>query len=141
MKASGLRLLSLDVGSKRMGLALWNPASRLASPLESLKRKTLKEDLNAVARLIAQYEIQGFVVGLPVSLGGKITESTERSMFWVTTLKENFSLPVFTVDESLSSTEAIDRLREAGAKNWRAKKDSASAVIILEEFVRESESM
>lgn len=135
-----LRILSLDVGSKRMGLALWNPGSKLASPLEILHRKTLKEDLSKIENLIATHQVEAILVGVPTSLAGKETQSTQNAHFWIETLKQKFSIAIYSFDESLSTRDAMDILREHGvkatSKTAREKKDSIAAALFLEEFIR-----
>ncbi len=130
------KILCLDIGSKRIGLALWNPAAKLARPFSLRERKTLKEDLHFLENLIKEYEIEAFLIGLPTSLDGKITESTKNALFWVEQVKRRFSLPVYTFDEALSTVEAIQILRKSGSKNKVKKVDSVAAALILEEFIR-----
>lgn len=111
----------------------------MARPLEARKRKTLKEDLEFFRKITADNEIQGFLVGIPMSLGGKITESTKNAEFWVEQMK-SFSLPVFTYDESLSTQDAYSILQETTArKKHKEKKDSIAAALFLEEFIRASD--
>ena len=89
--------------------------------------------------MIAEYEIQGFLIGIPLSLSGKITESTKNAEFW-TKQMEAFSLPVFTFDESLSTQEAYALLQTTTSrKKHKDKKDSISAALFLEEFIRASD--
>lgn len=130
-----LKVLGIDVGSKRMGLAVWNPAAKLCRPLAILHRKNLAADLKFLENIIQTEEIEGVLVGLPVSLAGNETESTENSRYWATLLEERFQLPVALFDESLSTKEAIDILRSQGKKI--SKKDSIAAALTLEEFMRE----
>ena len=134
------KLLALDTGSKRIGLALWIPETEWIRPLAMRQRKTLKEDLVFLEKLIADEKIEGFVVGIPLSLGGKETDSTRTAYFWVETLKEKFKLPVHLQDEAFSTSEAMDRLRHRPAQKRLSLRDSASASIILEEFVRDFKS-
>lgn len=130
-------ILSLDIGSKRIGLALWQPSTQWMQPLPRLDRKTLKVDLQVLEKLIAKHQIEAFLVGLPLSLSGKTTESTKNAIFWAEKLKETFNLPVYTHDEALSTTEALKRLEHKKPKDRNAQKDSMSALVILEEFIRE----
>lgn len=134
------KILSLDIGSKRIGLALWNPQARLSRPLDVLKRKTLKQDLNLIKSLVETEKIEAFLVGMPYGLNEQITESTKNSIFWKETLEKNFDLPVYTFDESLSTKDAMDILQERDvkmrSKTALAKKDSFAAALILEEFIR-----
>jgi putative Holliday junction resolvase len=130
------RILALDIGSKRIGVAIWNPRARLAGVRPFRLRKTLKEDLQFFKELIEKEEVETILIGLPVSLGGKITDSTKNALFWVEQMRENFKLPVRTYDESLSSVEAIQIMRDMKKKNKQDHKDSLSAALFLEEFIR-----
>lgn len=138
--AKALKLLAIDVGSKRMGLAVWNPEAALARPLMHLKRTKLTTDLATLEQLVAAEQIEGFLVGLPIGLEEQRTQSTKNAEFWVKTLEERFDRPVFTVDESFSTAEAIALLRERGvkltSKTMKDMKDSISALLFLEEFMR-----
>src|SRR5690606_19168099 len=126
-----MRLLSLDIGSKRIGVAVYNPRSKLVRPLPILHRRTLRQDLVELTSIIQREEIEGLVVGVPLSLEGKITDSTKNALFWVDTLKTKQSLPVFTCDESLSTREAIQVLKHQGAKSKKDKIDSFAAALFL----------
>ena len=135
-----LRILSLDIGSKRIGLALWNPASQLAGPLDILHRRTLKDDLSSLRKLIETQSIEALLVGVPTTLGGKETQSTLNSHFWIETLQKQFELPIYSFDESLSTRDAMEILRERGvkarSKTAREKKDAIAAALFLEDFIR-----
>lgn len=132
-----LRVLSLDIGSKRIGLALWNPLTKLANPLAVRHRKTLKIDLEFFKELVRKHEVQAFLVGLPISLGGTSTQSTENARFWIETLKTQFSIPVFSYDESLSTRDALEAMRHKKRQDRQQMKDSIAAAIILEGFMQD----
>ena len=131
------RILSLDVGTKRIGLALWEPKTRWITPLDARSRKTLKEDLKFFEHLLKEKKIEAFLVGLPIGLDGRITKSTENALFWVGKLKETFGLPVHTYDESLSTKDALELLKDRSRSEQKQKKDSVAAALILEEFMRD----
>lgn len=133
------RLLAFDIGTVRIGLAAWLPGSQLAVALPYRRRNSLKEDLKYFRTLIEERSIEALVVGLPIALSGKKTDSTKNAEFWVNTLKTEFSLPVYTQDESLSSQQAESRLIQMGHSRQKRKEqiDSLAASIILEDFLRE----
>src|SRR5665213_5023 len=118
------RILSLDVGSKRMGLALWEPKTQWITPLSVRVRKTLKEDLRFFSSVVEEKKVESFLVGLPIGLDGRITKSTENALFWVEQLKKTFDCPVYTYDESLSTRDALELLKDQSPKKRREKKDS-----------------
>ncbi len=134
-----LRVLSLDIGSKRIGTAFWNPEAELARPLHTIHRKKLKLDLEAIAKIIKEEEAQALLIGMPVSLNENITESTRNAQFWMDLLTKEFGLPMFSVDESFSTHDAVELLLERGvkltSKTMKEKKDSLAASVFLEEFM------
>jgi len=123
-----------------MGLALWNPKAQMASLLDHRKRTSLKQDLKFFRELVQKHEVEVFLIGLPYSLSGNETESTKNALFWVETLKREFSLPVYTQDESLSSVEAESILKVTHSSHRKQKRDSISAALFLEEFIRAQKS-
>lgn len=130
-------ILSLDIGSKRIGLALWNPTTKLITPLPLRKRETLKKDLHYFSDLIQQHHVEAILIGLPLSLGEKMTPSTEMALFWVGQIKDFLKLPVYTLDESFSTKDALVLMKTLNKKNKEKenKKDSIAAAIILQEFI------
>ncbi|MDB5039097.1 MAG: Holliday junction resolvase-like protein [Bacteriovoracaceae bacterium] len=120
-----------------MGLAVWEPKTRWITPLPARIRKTLKDDLKFFAALVKERAIEAFLVGLPIGLDGRITESTENALFWVNKLKTELALPVHTYDESLSTKDALELLKDRSSKQKKEKKDSVAAALILEEFMRD----
>jgi len=137
-------ILAVDTGSKRMGLALWNPKARMARALPVLARKKLALDLAALQKIVSEEGVEAFLVGLPISLGGNKTQSTENAEWWVNKISEIFQKPVYTFDESLSTQEAIGILKMQGhgssSKKTKEMKDSLSAAVFLEEFIRAQEA-
>jgi len=132
-----LKLLAIDPGSVRLGFAVWNPVAQMSRTLPVWTRKGLKSDLSFIRELILQNEIEAFLVGLPISLGGNETQSTQNARFWVEKLESEFELPVYTQDESLSSKDAEKLLKAANTRSKKTKLDSIAAAIFLEEFIRE----
>jgi putative Holliday junction resolvase len=133
------KILALDVGSVRIGMAIWRPESQLAVSLEHLKRKSLKDDLSRIEHVVAKEQVEVFLVGLPISLSGNITQSTKNSLFWIEALKNSFQLPVYSYDESLSSKRALEILKGRSISEKKKKKDSLSAALFLEDFIRDQE--
>jgi putative Holliday junction resolvase len=139
-KPSLLKLLGLDIGSKRIGLATWNPKARLAQPLDPLHRKNKAHDLQFLKEIVIREEVEALVVGLPIGLDGQETESTRNARWWKDLLVAEIGLPTFEWDESFSTSHADDILREQGIKlrttRAKNKKDSIAAALILEEFTQ-----
>lgn len=143
-----MRIVGLDVGGRRIGVAVSDPTRTLARPLIAitLPRGTVprgERDAIAlvsaeIARLAAEEDgVQAVVVGLPRRLDGTATELTAVVSAFADALSASVGLPVFLQDERLSSREAESRLalRE---KNWRARKarlDAAAAAVILQDYL------
>ena len=136
------RILGVDVGARRVGLAISDASRTLARPLETL---TVTSEADAVARVARRIEeldgddegIATVVVGMPSSLDGTPTPQTAHVMAFIALLKTRTNLPIATEDERLTSREAESRLalRE---KDWRKRKDrldAASAAIFLQDYL------
>ena len=134
------RVLGLDIGSKRIGLALWEPASKLTRPLEVRQRKSLKEDLRYFEELFKKENIEALVVGLPITLSGQISSSTETALFWIDQFNTHFKLPVYSFDESLTTKEAFRIMEGESLETKKKKKDSIAAALILEGFMQDAQA-
>ncbi|WP_243855159.1 Holliday junction resolvase RuvX [Diaminobutyricimonas sp. TR449] len=126
------RRLGVDVGRARVGLAASDPHGMLATPVATLQRteSTVREVLDAAA----EYEPVEIVVGLPLSLSGGDTLSTEDARQFAAELAAATSVPVRLVDERLSTVTAQSALRASGrkTKGSRSVIDQVAAVIILQ---------
>ena len=140
-----VRVLGVDVGKRRIGLALSDASATLASPLRVLTVSQARLGVVAVAGEIAVLEGQedglaAVVVGLPRSLSGAPHAQTRHVLDFVAELRRHTTLPVHLQDERLSSREAESRLAQR-EKNWRRRKarlDAAAAAIILQDFLDEA---
>lgn len=122
------RRLAFDVGQVRTGVAVSSTDGIFSSPLGVI---TTPEE---VAQLIAEYEPVALYVGLPLSLSGKHTASTDFAIKFAQSLTQH-ELPIFMVDERLTTTTAASLLRSAGknAKQAKGSIDAAAATLILEQ--------
>jgi putative holliday junction resolvase len=138
-----MRIVGLDVGERRIGVAISDATCTLARPLGVLRsamldKAALEQAAHEVSRLAAEeYGVATIVVGLPRHLDGKPNEMTPRVESFAHELAVLTRLPVVLQDERLTSREAESRLaiRE---KDWRARKqrlDAASAAIILQDYL------
>src|SRR5262245_13687669 len=137
-----MRVLGVDVGARRVGLAISDATRTLARPLATI---TVAGDADAIDRVAAQIAtlsaeddgLAAIVVGLPAHLDGTPSDATARVRAFVASLRARTALPIATEDERLSSREAESRLalRE---KDWRRRKDkldAAAAAIILQDYL------
>ncbi len=130
------RLLGLDVGAKTVGLAISDRGLKVASPLETLHRGKLAEDVAALARICAERRIGGLVVGLPVNMDGSEGPRCQSVRQFVANLGERgLVLPAAFWDERLS-TAAVERFLVAEADMTRKRRgqvvDKMAAAYILQ---------
>ncbi len=131
------RILALDLGKRRIGLALSDPLRITAQGIETLERTTIREDLAAVARLAAERGVALFLIGNPLHLSGQEGRQTERARDFARRLAERTGLEVQLWDERLTTVEAQRVLRASGIsieKRARAV-DRLAAVILLESYL------
>jgi putative Holliday junction resolvase len=138
------RVLALDIGRKRTGLALSDATGILATPYAVITASPpLNDVLRTVDQLAAEPDgLSGIVVGRPRHLDGRDSAETTEVDAFVARLRARTALPVFVQDERLSSVEAESRLR-AGERDWRKRKprlDAAAAAVILQDFLDQRRS-
>jgi putative Holliday junction resolvase len=139
---STVRAMSIDVGTRRIGLAVSDVTRTLARPLMTIEVADADEILPRVMREISRLageedSLSTIVVGLPVRLDGSANEQTSRVAGFIAALKQQTSIPVVTADERLSSVEAESRLASR-TKHWRERKkklDAAAAAVILQDYL------
>jgi putative Holliday junction resolvase len=132
------RVLGVDVGTVRVGLALSDPTGTLASPLETLRRAKNHSDLDRLAALVVEHEVTEVVVGEPVHLSGASGASAQDAGNYAQELADRIpDVPVILIDERLSTVTAASHLREGGidSRKQRAVIDQAAAVVILQQFL------
>ncbi|MCK4357012.1 Holliday junction resolvase RuvX [Candidatus Bipolaricaulota bacterium] len=132
-----MRILGIDYGHKRLGLALSDEDAILATPLPVRVRTTIADDLSFLAQLARKREIAKIVLGLPLNMDGSSGEMAGDVIAFATALREESSLPVVTFDERLTSIEAERVLVQANLSRKRRKglRDSLSAVLILQGYL------
>jgi putative Holliday junction resolvase len=132
------RVLGVDVGTVRVGVALSDATGTLASPLETLRRAKNRSDLDRLAALVVEHEVTEVVVGEPVHLSGASGASAEDAGNYAQELADRIpDVPVILIDERLSTVTAASHLREGGidSRKQRAVIDQAAAVVILQQFL------
>jgi putative Holliday junction resolvase len=137
-----VRVLGIDVGRRRVGLAISDPSGTLARPLTTLTVTSAADAVDRVAaeatRLSAEEDgLAAIVVGVPARLDGSPTDETRGVAEFMAALTARVPVPVFGGDERLTSREAESRLA-VGERDWRrrkAKLDAAAAAIILQDYL------
>ncbi|MFQ5827238.1 MAG: Holliday junction resolvase RuvX [Dehalococcoidia bacterium] len=132
-----MRSLGLDVGEKRIGVALSDPEGIIASPIGVIQRSEDGTDTARVLELVSQHGAGRIVVGLPRSLDGSLGAQARRVQSFVDGLSAEAPVPVEVWDERLSTVAAQRLMREAGLKSRRRRelKDAAAAAIILQGYL------
>ena len=129
----------MDLGGRRIGLAVSDPDGELAVPAGHIQRTKLAEDVRRVLEAAGQRRVEGLVVGVPYNLNGVIGSQAKRALAFVKALEKQTSLPVHETDERYTSVEAEALMREAGHQpsRERAAVDEAAAVLILKRFLEQ----
>ena len=135
------RVMGLDVGSKRIGIAVSDPLGITAQGLETLQRRNKRLDFEKLAALIRDYQVTQIVVGFPLRMNGAEGVQAEKMHTFAAELRDRFALPVHLWDERLTSAEANRLLRETEMSIRRRGQvvDQMAAVLILQSWM-ESQS-
>jgi len=136
------RSLGLDIGDKRIGVALGDPQGILASPLTIIHRQDEAADTEAIISIVNQYQVGQIIIGLPRSLDGTLGKQAEKVKTFVRALCGYTSVPMKFRDERLSTVLARRLMRDTGSKKKRKVKahdDAAAAAIILQGYLDEKQ--
>lgn len=135
-----MRLMGLDLGALTLGVALSDPSGTLATGLETIRRDSenkLRETLRRLEQICRDNEVTLIVLGLPLSMDGRISERAEKTLAFAKKLEARLSLPVVMQDERLTSVEAEQIMAEQGLDRKEIKKrvDTLAAEIILQDYL------
>ncbi|HEY9084505.1 MAG TPA: Holliday junction resolvase RuvX [Candidatus Tyrphobacter sp.] len=130
-------VMALDVGSKRIGIAIADPSGSFAIPVGTIERTALRADLERIAEYLESYAIRELVVGEPVTLGGERGIAARRMDEFVAQLRHVFTGAIHRVDERMTTAQATKAMIAAGAsrKRRRGAVDMMAAALILETFL------
>jgi putative Holliday junction resolvase len=136
------RILAVDWGERRIGLAVCDPTGTIASGLETLLVRSAAEALTRVAATAAELEADSIVVGLPLLLSGERGTAAEAAERFAEALRGASGLPVHLYDERLTSALSQRRMIERGENTGkrRARVDQGAAVALLESWLQKLES-
>lgn len=131
--------MCLDIGDKRIGVAVSDPFNTYSLPVETYNRKNLKLDLIKIAEYVKEKSATAIVCGLPVNFDGSDSIQTKKARFFIEKLKEQLKVEIYTVDERCTTCEAEDTLIEQGKSREERKKfvDSLAAASILQGFLND----
>ena len=132
-----MRIMALDVGSKRIGVALSDPLKITAQGLQTFQRTTLEEDIKGLWQLIDEHEVSQLVVGLPKNMDGSIGFKAEEVQQFIADLTAERKIEVIWIDERLTTVSAERVLLEADVSRAKRKKviDKMAAVVILRSYL------
>jgi len=135
--SSGTRLLGVDYGNVRIGLAVSDPDRRIASPLTTYEPKGTQRDITYFKKLVERENIGLIVVGLPVHLSGQEGEKAKEAREFGQWLGSTIGLPIVFWDERFTTVEAEGHLLSAGLtrKRRRDRRDRVAAQILLQTFI------
>jgi putative holliday junction resolvase len=131
--------LALDVGNRRIGVAISDELGITAQPLPTLSRRSQRVDIETIAVIAKQHDVRQIVVGLPVRMGGEDSAQTKRTREFAEELRIALSLPVHLADERLTSWEANQMLdsEKLTRIERKGKVDKIAAVLILESYLQQ----
>jgi putative holliday junction resolvase len=132
-----MRVLAIDHGTKRMGIALSDPTGMIALPLEFVPAEPFAAFLERLKQLIVEKEVEMILVGMPRNMDGSYGPAAAKVQEFVAVLKETIAIPVKTWDERLTSAQANRFLVQADVrrKDRKEKVDKAAAAILLQSFL------
>ncbi len=130
-------MLALDVGARRIGVAVTDPLGITAQGLDTIQRKNKRTDFAQLESVLRRYEVVELVVGYPLRLSGEVGIQAEKMTLFAAELEKHFQIPVHLFDERLTSTEANRVLRESEISSEKRAKavDRLAAVLILQAWM------
>ena len=132
-----MRILALDLGRRRVGVAISDPGGRIAHPLAQIEVRGRRDLVAAVARLVAEHGAERVVVGMPLLESGERGEQARRTEAAAAALREALPVPVTAWDERFSTSEAEEALKSGGLRprERKARRDKVAATLILQAYL------
>jgi putative Holliday junction resolvase len=132
-----VRILGLDIGEKRIGIALSDPLGWTAQSLKTLERKSIKNDVEEIIKIINEFQVEKVVVGLPKNMNGTLGESGQKVMNFCEKLLEKINIELVYEDERLTTMAAEKVLIDADLSRKKRKGviDALAATFILQTYL------
>lgn len=132
-----MRLLGLDLGDATIGAAVSDPLGITAQGLTTIRRKNHAADMAELAKIVAEYQVEAFVLGLPLNLNGTRGPAVDKAESFADILKKEFNLPVYFQDERLTTVAAHKTLLENDTSRGKRRQvvDKLAAVFILQTYL------
>ena len=136
------RLLALDLGARRVGVAICDELRITTRPLPLIERRSWKYLLRQVATLVASYDVKGLVIGLPLRMDGDDNTASREVREVARKFQRSLALPIYLQDERLTTVTAKEDLRSKGQEVAEIERsvDSEAAAIILRDFITSKQS-
>ena len=133
-------LVGLDLGEKTIGIAVSDKSLIVATPLQTISRKGIKKDLIKLSEILKEYNIGGFVIGLPISLDGAENQQTSKVIKMGDEIKNYFVVPIDYFDERFSSDVIFKEMRKANLSRSKIKNkiDQQAAAYILQGYLEKN---
>ena len=137
-----MRILGIDLGEKRIGLAISDPLGFTAQGLETLQVQNKKETLRTLAEVCHKYGVREVVIGLPVNMNGTHGPKAEEVLQLVPEMEKALNIPVRTLDERLTSRQADRLMVQEGLSRQKQKmnSDRMAATLILQNYLESKRS-
>ena len=132
-----MKLLGLDWGSKRIGIAISTNSTGIALPLRTLSRTSWTNDVSTIKNIIETHNVSMIIIGLPLLLSGKLGQQALDIKNAVTNLQTEIEIPINLFDERLTTQQSYKILKETQTKNSKIneKLDEVSACLILQSYI------
>lgn len=132
-----MRLLGLDVGERRIGVALSDENLMLARPLMVIQRKSRQDDFVRIAAIVDEWGVGRVIVGVPLTMDGEIGLQARRVKRYARELGRALNVPVELFDESYSTVDAVNLMRMVGHSRQRRREavDAVAAAVILQGYL------
>ena len=132
-----MRILAIDHGTKRMGIAISDELGMIAQPLEFIPAEPFAEFLKRLKEILSAKEVELILVGMPRNMNGSYGPAASKVQEFVAALKEAVTVPIQTVDERLTSVQAHRLLTEAevSGRQRKGKVDKSAAAVLLQSYL------
>jgi putative Holliday junction resolvase len=133
-----MRVLALDLGGRRIGVAVSDPSGTVARPVGVVERRSRAEDFAAIARLVAEYGAERVIVGRPLTLRGEVGPQARWAEAYAQALAEALPVPVELWDErytTVAAQEILETVRRPGKRRRRRDVDAVAAAVLLQGFL------
>ena len=136
-----MKILSVDYGDKRIGLAISDENEKLASRFLTLENKSQEKSITEIKKIILEKNIQKIIIGIPVGLKGESVQTQDIKEFSAK-ISKNIKIPIMEMNEVFTSKMAKENLLKAGVKNKKLKEiiDQEAARIILQDYLDKNQS-